>query len=78
MLIKKHRSTAAVTIKAILTAMGNVYFGYCLSYYGSTQNSVAYILGYQESSNKYSIDGLINALLPIGGAFGAFGSSKIK
>lgn len=74
-MINEHKSTATVTIKALSTALGNVYFGYCLSYYGSTQNSIAYILRYQYSPYETYIDGLINAILPVGGAFGAFGSS---
>lgn len=51
--------------------LGNVYFGYALAYFAISQNTIVYILGYEDSSKKALIDGLINTVLPIGAALGS-------
>jgi hypothetical protein len=75
-MIQKHKSSGTIVARVLIVAMGNVYFGYSLAYYGITQDSIVYLLGYQDSENKAVLDGLINALLPIGGAVGAFVSGS--
>lgn len=46
---QRHKSTFAITVRVIIAAMGNIYFGYSLGYYGITQATIVYILGYQNS-----------------------------
>ena len=72
-----HKSTFKLTCWAAMVAMGNVNFGYAITYYGISQESIIYILGYENSPYQDTIDGLINAVLPIGAAFGAFYSCNI-
>jgi len=44
--------------------------GYTTTYFAITQNSIAYILDYNNSDDKSVIAGVINAILPIGAAVG--------
>lgn len=52
--------------------LGNLYFGYALAYFGITQNTIVVILGYEDESWRPIVDGLMNAVLPLGGALGAY------
>ncbi|CAD8073318.1 unnamed protein product [Paramecium sonneborni] len=63
--------------RVLFITMGYLYIGYALTYYAITQDSIAYVMNYQDSEYKSVIDGFINASLSIGAACAALVSSSI-
>lgn len=66
----------SLLIRVLFITMGYLYVGYALTYYAIIQNSISYVMKFQDSSYKSEIEGFINAMLPVGAAIAALFSGN--